>query len=641
LQLAKLELSNWKCYREQAIEFNQDATRNISVVFGSNGFGKTSILEAIRWCLYGSDAQNGIAKNDLTSRFNRVAIRESKDTSLSIVLTFNAGTDIIVVSRFAKRVVNGSSTRIEVDEPNYILNGKTLTNPRDRIEALLPAASSQFYFFDGVEIKRYAQTVHSPEMRGAIERILGIPELRNLRDDAGKAMASIDQELSLVQAAKPEFQRVTDLLEERHDEQNVLADQLELAMTEHTAAQGILEALQAEANTQELLRTQLEEIERKKREAERLKRDIDEAEVSIEQGMRQMPIALLQPFVVDIASDLQRKSITSARRSGVSATLRQVLDKSVCVCGRELDDKSRSHIEAHLAPMAGSSITMKAMIEDDERNQLESLALSKQTDLTELLARRDRLADDLDGLEEELRTLRGERELPSLSLSELWRKVGDAEGNVRSRRESVASLRRDQEQLAVAIDKLRRERENLATRSAETAALGRQATMARNLWDAAKELIDWHIAATRATIEATTSRIHLAVTNKPLEYVGIEISADDYSLRVRSAAGDLLDPDTLSAGEKEALAFSFIAGLNVASGKSAPFVMDTPFGHLDINHQRNLVMALPTLPSQVTLLATDRDLPEPLLNEIRSNIADMLTISRVGATDDASIIRGD
>jgi len=66
----------------------------------------------------------------------------------------------------------------------------------------------------------------------------------------------------------------------------------------------------------------------------------------------------------------------------------------------------------------------------------------------------------------------------------------------------------------------------------------------------------------------------------------------------------------LSAGEKEVVAFSFIAGLNQSTQTNAPLVMDTPFGHLDVGHRNGLLDALPKLPCQVILLATDRDLPE-------------------------------
>jgi len=109
-------------------------------------------------------------------------------------------------------------------------------------------------------------------------------------------------------------------------------------------------------------------------------------------------------------------------------------------------------------------------------------------------------------------------------------------------------------------------------------------------------------------------------------------------LRIKQTNDDIVNPESLSEGEKEALVFAFIAGLNLASGKAAPLMMDTPFGKLDGIHQENIVKSLPQIPSQVILLATDRDLPEHLLQEIKPNIAQIHKISRLGRTKDGSVV---
>ena len=55
LKLQKIYLRNWKCYQKEKISFNFNTDNRIWIIFGQNGFGKTSLLEAIQWCLYGSE----------------------------------------------------------------------------------------------------------------------------------------------------------------------------------------------------------------------------------------------------------------------------------------------------------------------------------------------------------------------------------------------------------------------------------------------------------------------------------------------------------------------------------------------------------------------------------------------------------
>jgi DNA sulfur modification protein DndD len=84
----------------------------------------------------------------------------------------------------------------------------------------------------------------------------------------------------------------------------------------------------------------------------------------------------------------------------------------------------------------------------------------------------------------------------------------------------------------------------------------------------------------------------------------------------------------LSAGEKEVVAYSFITALNLSSVDPAPFVMDTPFGHLDSDHRSGLLCSLPNLHVQAILLATDRDLPKVERDRIDRSIAKEFELKR-------------
>ncbi|MGL4883151.1 MAG: AAA family ATPase, partial [Waterburya sp.] len=124
------------------------------------------------------------------------------------------------------------------------------------------------------------------------------------------------------------------------------------------------------------------------------------------------------------------------------------------------------------------------------------------------------------------------------------------------------------------------------------------------------------------------------------EYKGVKIN-NDYTLGIKQKSGDIVNPEEInfSPGEKEALAFAFIAGLNQASGKAAPLVMDTPFGHLDPTHKKNIINSLPELPSQVILLATGEDLPQNILDDLAPYIAQTHIISREGDNEFSSVIK--
>lgn len=53
IEIRKLELTNFKCFRNKEFSFDQDVT----TIRGRNGVGKTTIADAILWCLFGKNSQ--------------------------------------------------------------------------------------------------------------------------------------------------------------------------------------------------------------------------------------------------------------------------------------------------------------------------------------------------------------------------------------------------------------------------------------------------------------------------------------------------------------------------------------------------------------------------------------------------------
>ena len=53
ITVRKLELENFKCFQHKTVDFSSDVT----VIRGRNGSGKTTIADAILWCLFGKNSQ--------------------------------------------------------------------------------------------------------------------------------------------------------------------------------------------------------------------------------------------------------------------------------------------------------------------------------------------------------------------------------------------------------------------------------------------------------------------------------------------------------------------------------------------------------------------------------------------------------
>ena len=316
-----------------------------------------------------------------------------------------------------------------------------------------------------------------------------------------------------------------------------------------------------------------------------------------------------------------------------------MLQADICVCGNCIGGKESNFISQQLKNIEEAGIIT------EENSRIESLRIDlnrisnrKIDDLDKLLLGRDRLEDDVGETKQVIETLKQEtKEVSEKEANEIWRKIGQQERFVLEAKQTIDRLRKEIESLEQQQDELRRQKGELLNSDSETSILNKQSQLAQGLHKATKDLIDWYTENCQQTIENKASHLHNLVTNKPEEYDGVVLK-NGYNLRVKQSNGDIVNPTSLSEGEKEALVFAFIAGLNLASGKAAPLMMDTPFGKLDGIHQENIVKSLPQIPSQVILLATDRDLPDDLLNQIKPNIAQIHKISRLGKTKDGSVV---
>jgi DNA sulfur modification protein DndD len=124
---------------------------------------------------------------------------------------------------------------------------------------------------------------------------------------------------------------------------------------------------------------------------------------------------------------------------------------------------------------------------------------------------------------------------------------------------------------------------------------------------AAEEVRDTIMKNVKDEICQKTSEQFLSLIWKKGTYKGVEID-DNYNISVPHVSGrDGLG--TLSAGERQVCALSFMAALNSVSGFDVPIIIDTPLARISNEPTKSIAENLPNyLPGkQVTLLVTDKE----------------------------------
>ena len=90
MKIESLSINNFRQFcGEVTLELSTDPDKNVTVVHGANGSGKTSLLNAFKWCFYGQTDFDTLNENILNEAAIQSVPEEGGVIDLSIVLYVN------------------------------------------------------------------------------------------------------------------------------------------------------------------------------------------------------------------------------------------------------------------------------------------------------------------------------------------------------------------------------------------------------------------------------------------------------------------------------------------------------------------------------------------------------------------------
>jgi len=182
--LKSLKLKDFRQFKgEQNIEFATENSRNVTIVLGENGSGKTSLAQAFTWCLYGkTEFEDQILLCKATSQLMQSGKEENVFVSLS--LTHNNIDYTITSEQIYKKNINNiiqtvGQRKFEISYKDKD-GQKEFLKPNDailRMKEILPDELSKYFFFDGERIGNMSKDIRkgkSHEFSDAVKSLLGL-----------------------------------------------------------------------------------------------------------------------------------------------------------------------------------------------------------------------------------------------------------------------------------------------------------------------------------------------------------------------------------------------------------------------------------------------------------------------------------
>lgn len=626
MKFTKLVIENYKSFQfatEILFPVGADG-KSIFLIGGMNGAGKTSIMEAVSYCLYGTKPEV-IYKN-----INRKElVRGNTSVSFELVVEQDDGSELIVKRSWSGGAINDAKAK-DLDERLVVVqDGKRVSVQnkqmwQDFIRATIPPGITQFFFFDGEKIQEIAADDHSEvRLKKSLEAALGIQYITKLSEDVlyikaeeRKGFVQIsDEDLEFKES---ELKREKSKVGRKIQERNEVKAELDAFKNQHQEAK---ERFQATFNTEPGTRDSIREAEKARiQTSNRLGQVENEIKILCE-GV--LPFAIAGRFFGDI-----RKQIDSERESAQCEAIRdnaaslarkivRVVEDPEPIYREKLSAEKMAELEQRIFCLLQQGDSVKESIkvlnlsDRDAARVLQKMETLENSDvflIQSLLEEKQELAIQVRQLEAALQP-----GIASDSEKELF-------DQLQAEMEScLTQIGRKTEQLRLLEDEILTLEKRIGDIELDVEKLYEKHYVSKEKADFIEECDTIANLLNQYTVRLRKNKVHL-LQEKTFEMYRMlssksglikDILIDDksYAIKMIDRNGHEIKKSSLSAGEKEVFALSLLWGLAQTSQLQLPILIDTPLSRLDSAHRDNIIKHyFPNAGQQVIILSTDTEI---------------------------------
>ena len=686
MKFSNIEINNFRQYYNSVnIDLTTSSDKNIIIIGGKNGYGKTNFLLSIVWCLYGDkisqideNFKKEIQKEKNYSSFmqqsiNWTAKRENKtnfsvnifitEIELPELRTLSSNTESVIIERtFDVATMNETLSIIDAVSKIEIFDDES-----DKInfinDYIIPIDAAKFVFFDAEKIGEIANLSIKEEgsfINDALGKILGLDNFETLIDDVEFYINNLKKEgatknLQELIANKENEIRISEIDIEKFEEENAEKlkeiDDLKKKIREYD---NLISKHSKQGNSIFDREAVLIEIEKLKIKEDELNERFNELSEII-------PLAILTGKLEEVKEhlEIQEKNETSQifskensekiesfiellfnkppepENSTMSLKDKMFYYQKAQSLGSELFKENDDYVELEFEHDLNNS--EKRLISDainlinTQSKDLFETTIDefnetkiKLSDLTKTLSKVD--AD----LEDELiLDYSSKKETSDYNVTEKNRKIGENHQQITKLKNDIVRLN---QQLVTLVKKVDINEQNKLKIKKSNEYIEVLNLFLDEQKDKHKDSLEKSILVELKTLmhklnsEENQSRF--------IEDVKVTILASGQGMKITLMDQDdnEIRKESLSSGEKQIYISCLIKAILKESIQSLPIFIDTPLGRLDEEHRDSITKKYyPALSEQVVLFSTNSEITPKRFKDISANVSKSYLLVNDGA----------
>lgn len=628
--LQKMKLTNFRQFRGlQEIEFAKGAAGNVTVIFGENGRGKTSIYRALIFGLYGEKRLSQDAQVDDRELYlvnypeMEAKAGDKKPVEARVYLEFTHIGRTYQIERTIRGMIDDGEV-IQEDKAVRLVtlkedgNSTTTRDPNeiaDVVDGILDRGLREYFLFDGEKIERLtrASSEQRREISVGVRKLLNIDTLETAMRATKRLKKYLDSEIET--RATGELARVIKQLRENDErstglETRVAAidEELQCAGQEKKRVDAELEKIR-EIRDLLLARTNLETKERE------LEAQIEDLLQEMKNHAGKTALLLVRKTAERVFRNIDKRK---QKHELPSEIRRDLIDRLIsderCICGTPI----KPGTDEHRSIILWRNRTTDILTEDSMlnlwrylsgvRNHYKDISIATESVLQKYVVAKNELQitrGKLEGLRQKIGSSeRADAAKLEKHRQQIERKIIKLEEEQAQAQEEILVLHDEHE-------RLRQQRKEIEKEQGIRDEMSKRAALAAATSDALKSIHEEFTGETRDMIGASATKYFRELLDDEGKQTLRDVVVNsDYSIQVYDRWQKPFLAN-ISAGQRQIMSIAFIAALaGAAVGTDVlemPLFMDTPFGRLSYEHRRNLLEHVPAWCTQWMLLATDTE----------------------------------
>jgi DNA sulfur modification protein DndD len=663
VKLLKAHFSNFRLLRDLTVDFSVSEQKPLTVVRAANESGKTTMLNALQWGLYGDVAlPSGGADMrlhpidwDIEADGSRVPIMVTIEFEVTSVRRSPTG---FKETRKRYRLIRSTTEEIDGDgftraQPSVRLlvitdTGDTpLTQPEAIIADELPIELRDVFFTDGDRALSFieadvALTTKRDRVQRAIRSLLGLGVIKDAMRHVEKAAVEINKSAKKL-GGSDELGTIANRLDEIEVDRERLAAELVDARSSHANLDGQI------AEIDRRIAAALAKGDREKlgQDIESTRKEIGKIDVQLDAAVKEHAAlfrgidvargvlgATLAPAYAKLDTLYDRKEIPSA----TIPVLEDRLDIGSCICGESLSEVDEDGA-ARRARV--NELIEKSRRADDIQKMVTALyfgakALQSPADgearafgeaFTAVVEKRDGLQDLRDENGRKLRALELQLdEMPDTDVANLRKARREFENQKDRVKYREGQIDTQLSGLVAERTGLVERRDALLREQSKGARIIAELDVAKDITGVLRRAFDRITDEELIKVSDLTNEIFLGMIGADPDQGALIRRAEvskEFDILVYGPSDRKLDPDRdLNGASRRALTLAFILALTKVSEVEAPNVIDTPLGMMSGFVKRSVLRKASTLSAQLILFLTHSEIEgcEAILDEMAGEV---------------------